>query len=90
MIGVIACVSRIAASVVYAIAPTRAVYFLGPVLDMFSSAGATSLRSMATKLVHSDEIGKLLLGYYLIHYLIMHCDLFTLKVRTSHNILICN
>ncbi|KOB71162.1 Adenylate cyclase, partial [Operophtera brumata] len=48
MIGVIACVSRIGASLVYAVAPTRSVYFLGPVLDMFSSAGATSLRSMAT------------------------------------------
>lgn len=60
VIGVIACVSRIGASVVYAIAPTRSLYFLGPILDMFSSAGATSLRSMATKLVHSDEIGKLL------------------------------
>ncbi|KOB72968.1 Adenylate cyclase [Operophtera brumata] len=60
VIGVIACVSRIAASVVNAIAPTRSVYFLGPVLDMLSSAGATSLRSMASKLVHSDEIGELL------------------------------
>ncbi|KOB66783.1 Adenylate cyclase, partial [Operophtera brumata] len=49
-------VGTIAASVVNAVAPTRSVYFLGPVLDMFSSAGATSLRSMASKLVHSDEI----------------------------------
>ncbi|CAG9795759.1 unnamed protein product [Diatraea saccharalis] len=57
-IGVVACISRIAASVVYALAPNRTVYFLGPVLDMFSSAGATSLRSMATKLVGDDEIGK--------------------------------
>ncbi|KAM3963352.1 lysosomal proton-coupled steroid conjugate and bile acid symporter SLC46A3 [Aphomia sociella] len=58
VIGVIACLSRIAASVVYALAPNRTVYFLGPVLDMFSSAGATSLRSLATKLVNADEIGK--------------------------------
>lgn len=56
-IGVIACLSRTAASVVYALAPTRTVYFLGPLLDMFSSAGATSLRSIATKLVEADEIG---------------------------------
>ncbi|KAI8420169.1 hypothetical protein MSG28_008732 [Choristoneura fumiferana] len=39
-------------------APNRTVYFLGPLLDMFSSAGATSLRSIATKLVHADEVGK--------------------------------
>ncbi|XP_049876745.1 proton-coupled folate transporter-like [Pectinophora gossypiella] len=58
VIGVVACLSRIAASVVYAMAPSRTVYFLGPLLDMFSSAGATSLRSIATKLVNADEIGK--------------------------------
>ncbi|XP_013187731.2 proton-coupled folate transporter [Amyelois transitella] len=58
IIGVVACLSRIAASVVYALAPSRTIYFLGPVLDMFSSAGATSLRSIATKLVNDDEIGK--------------------------------
>ncbi|XP_028169920.1 proton-coupled folate transporter-like isoform X1 [Ostrinia nubilalis] len=58
VIGVVACFSRIAAAVVYALAPDRTIYFLGPVLDMFSSAGATSLRSIATKLVHADEIGK--------------------------------
>ncbi|KPJ05726.1 Proton-coupled folate transporter [Papilio xuthus] len=57
-IGVFACLSRVAASVVYALAPTRTIYFLGPVLDMFSSAGATSLRSLATKLVEADEVGK--------------------------------
>ncbi|XP_050352811.1 uncharacterized protein LOC126775093 [Nymphalis io] len=58
IIGVVACVSRIAASLVYALAPSRTVYFLGPVLDMFSAAGATSLRSIATKLVKADEVGK--------------------------------
>lgn len=58
IIGIVACVSRIAASIVYALAPSRTVYFLGPVLDMFSSAGATSLRSIATKLVKADEVGK--------------------------------
>ncbi|CAH1640273.1 unnamed protein product [Spodoptera littoralis] len=58
IIGVIACLSRIAASVLYAMAPNRTIYFLGPVLDMFSSAGATSLRSIATKLVNADEVGK--------------------------------
>ncbi|KAJ2948496.1 hypothetical protein O0L34_g7746 [Tuta absoluta] len=58
VIGVIACLSRIAASMAYAMAPNRVIYFLGPLLDMFSLAGATSLRSMATKLVHSDETGK--------------------------------
>ncbi|XP_041984600.1 proton-coupled folate transporter-like [Aricia agestis] len=58
IIGVFACVSRIAASVVYAMAPNRTIYYLGPVLDMFSSAGATSLRSIATKLVGADEVGK--------------------------------
>ncbi|CAF4807144.1 unnamed protein product [Pieris macdunnoughi] len=58
IIGIIACVSRVAASVVYAMAPNRTVYFLGPVLDMFSAAAATSLRSIATKLVNADEVGK--------------------------------
>ncbi|XP_026763158.1 proton-coupled folate transporter-like [Galleria mellonella] len=58
VVGVIACLSRIAASVVYALAPNRTIYFLGPVFDMFSSAGSTSLRSIATKLVDADEIGK--------------------------------
>ncbi|XP_047525088.1 proton-coupled folate transporter-like isoform X2 [Pieris napi] len=58
IIGIIACVSRVAASLVYAMAPNRTVYFLGPVLDMFSAAAATSLRSIATKLVNADEVGK--------------------------------
>ncbi|CAK1584524.1 unnamed protein product [Parnassius mnemosyne] len=59
IIGVFACLSRIAASVAYAMAPNRTVYFLGPILDMFSSAGATSLRSIASKLVKADEVGKM-------------------------------
>ncbi|XP_026320850.1 proton-coupled folate transporter-like isoform X2 [Hyposmocoma kahamanoa] len=58
IIGVVACLSRIAACVVYAMAPNRTVYYLGPLLDMFSSAGATSLRSIATKLVNADEIAQ--------------------------------
>lgn len=58
LMGVIACMSRVAASLVYALAPTRTIYFLGPVMDMFSSASTTSLRSIATKLVDADEVGK--------------------------------
>ncbi|GBP09745.1 hypothetical protein EVAR_81035_1 [Eumeta japonica] len=56
VIGVIACASRVCASVLYALAPSRPAYFLGPALDMFSSAAATSLRSIASKLVEEDEI----------------------------------
>ncbi|CAG5049234.1 unnamed protein product [Parnassius apollo] len=59
IIGAFACLSRIAAGVLYAMAPNRTVYFLGPILDMFSSAGATSLRSIATKLIEADEVGKM-------------------------------
>lgn len=66
IIGIVACLSRIAAAVVYAMAPSRTVYFLGPVLDMFSSAGATSLRSIATKLVNNDEVGEYQMVYFFV------------------------
>lgn len=50
--------SKISANVCYGLAPSKTWYFLGPVFDIFGSAGGLVAKSMGTKVVQDDEIGE--------------------------------
>lgn len=58
-IGGLAGVSRIAACFVFAFAPSRPWYYSAPLFNIFSHTGLTAVRSIATKSVPSEEIGKI-------------------------------
>ncbi|KOB65888.1 Adenylate cyclase, partial [Operophtera brumata] len=55
-IGILAGVSRIAASCMFAFAPTREWFYVAPVLNIFSHTGLTAVRSIATKCVPTEEV----------------------------------
>lgn len=57
-IGGLAGLSRIAASFMFAFAPTRQWFYAAPVLNIFSHTGLTAVRSIATKSVPTEEVGK--------------------------------
>nr|CAD7259524.1 unnamed protein product [Timema shepardi] len=59
LIGFIGCVSKITASFVYAFSSAPWMLFVGQVVEMLAGAGGITMRSMASKLVPSDELGKM-------------------------------
>ncbi|XP_058812774.1 tetracycline resistance protein, class A-like [Topomyia yanbarensis] len=58
LIGVMSCMSKILSSFVYAFAVTTWQLYLGPVVEMLNGTSFISMRSIASKLVASDELGK--------------------------------
>ncbi|XP_053685300.1 LOW QUALITY PROTEIN: solute carrier family 46 member 3-like [Sabethes cyaneus] len=58
LIGVMSCMSKILSSFVYAFAITTWQLYLGPVVEMLNGTSFISMRSIASKLVASDELGK--------------------------------
>ncbi|CAG4947124.1 unnamed protein product [Colias eurytheme] len=65
VIGVIATSCKITASIVYGLAPNRNWLFSGPAFDLFGNSGTTVIRSLGTKVVEPDEVGKMcsLIGF---------------------------
>ncbi|XP_045501745.1 proton-coupled folate transporter-like [Colias croceus] len=65
LIGVIATSCKITASIVYGLAPSRNWFFSGPAFDFFGNSGTTVIRSLGTKIVEPDEVGKMcsLIGF---------------------------
>ncbi|XP_038211169.1 proton-coupled folate transporter-like [Zerene cesonia] len=65
LIGVIATSCKIVSSIVYGLAPNRNWFFSGPVFDFFGNSGTTVVRSLGTKIVEPDEVGKMcsLIGF---------------------------
>ncbi|KAG4072853.1 hypothetical protein HA402_002596 [Bradysia odoriphaga] len=57
-IGIMASVSKILSSFIYAFAVTEWQLYLGPLVEIFSGTSFTAMRSIATKLVEKDELGK--------------------------------
>lgn len=62
-IGVIATACKVVSSFVYGFAPTRNWFYTGPAFDFFGNSGVTAIRSLGTKVVHADEVGKTLLSF---------------------------
>ncbi|KAJ0174135.1 hypothetical protein K1T71_010281 [Dendrolimus kikuchii] len=64
-LGMIATACKIVSSFVYGLAPTQAWFFAGPVFDFFGTSGTTAIRSIGTKIVAPDQVGKMcsLIGF---------------------------
>ncbi|XP_004933384.1 proton-coupled folate transporter [Bombyx mori] len=88
LLGIIAATCQTVSSIVYALAPTKAWLFSGPVFNLFGTTGVTATRSLGTKVVDPDKVGKIcsLLGLaeslVLIIYTPIYSKLFTNTVTT--------
>lgn len=58
MIGVMSCVSKILAGFVYAFAATDLIFYLAPIVDIVNGTSFIAMRSIISKLVTPDELGK--------------------------------
>ncbi|XP_014291950.1 probable peptidoglycan muropeptide transporter SLC46, partial [Halyomorpha halys] len=59
MLGLIACSSKIVASLFYAFAKTSTQFYLASLIDMVGGTAVIAMRSIASKLVPSEELGKI-------------------------------
>ncbi|KAI5635114.1 major facilitator superfamily domain-containing protein [Phthorimaea operculella] len=59
IIGIIATASKVAGNYVYALAPTKSWFYSGPIFDIFGNVGTTAIRSLGTKVVEPEEVGKM-------------------------------
>lgn len=58
LIGVMSSMSKILSSFVYAFATTTWQLYIGPIVEILNGTSFISMRSIASKLVSSDELGK--------------------------------
>ncbi|KAJ0174133.1 hypothetical protein K1T71_010279 [Dendrolimus kikuchii] len=58
-VGIIATTCKIVSSIVYGLAPTRGWFYAGPAFDFFGPSGLTAIRSLGTKVVTLEQVGKL-------------------------------
>ncbi|XP_025206750.1 uncharacterized protein LOC112602730 [Melanaphis sacchari] len=58
LIGVMSCMSKILAGFVYAFAPTALIFYLAPLVEIINGTSFIAMRSIISKLVPSDELGK--------------------------------
>ncbi|XP_046999630.1 proton-coupled folate transporter-like isoform X1 [Schistocerca americana] len=59
LIGIISCISKILASFVYAFSIQVWMFYLGPLVDILGGATLICVRSMGSKLVPSEELGRM-------------------------------
>jgi len=59
LIGVMSSMSKILAGFVYAFAKTSFVFYLAPIVDIVNGTSFIAMRSIASKLVPPDELGKI-------------------------------
>ncbi|XP_059060794.1 proton-coupled folate transporter-like [Achroia grisella] len=65
ILGLIATTCKVLGSIVYAFAPNKTWLYAAPVFDIFGNSGVTAIRSLGTKVVDQDSIGKMcsLIGF---------------------------
>ncbi|CAK1584523.1 unnamed protein product [Parnassius mnemosyne] len=65
LIGAIATTCKVMSSFVYSLAPSKAWFYSGPAFDFFGNSGTTAIRSLGTKVVDQDKVGKMcsLIGF---------------------------
>lgn len=63
-IGSLAGTSRIASCFVLAFAPTRQWFYSATIVNVFSHTGLTAVRSITTKVVPVDEVGKIFFLFF--------------------------
>ncbi|KAK9497833.1 hypothetical protein O3M35_003749 [Rhynocoris fuscipes] len=59
MLGAIAATSKIIAGICYAFASTPLIFYIVTLVDMIGGTGVIAMRSIASKLVPSEELGKI-------------------------------
>ncbi|XP_013187759.2 proton-coupled folate transporter [Amyelois transitella] len=65
ILGIIATFSKVIGAFVYAFAPDKTWLYTAAVLDMFGNSGVTAIRSLGTKVVDVNSVGKMcsLIGF---------------------------
>ncbi|CAK1551446.1 unnamed protein product [Leptosia nina] len=65
IIGTISTTSKILGSFFYGLAPTTKWVYFSPILDIFGNSGTAIVRSLGTKVVEPDQVGKMcsLIGF---------------------------
>ncbi|KAM3963222.1 putative peptidoglycan muropeptide transporter SLC46 [Aphomia sociella] len=65
ILGIIATTCKVLGSIVYALAPNKSWLYAAPVFDIFGNSGVTAIRSLGTKVVNEDSIGRMcsLIGF---------------------------
>lgn len=58
LLAAIACFSKVMGSFVYAFAPSKEWLYLGPIVELMGGTAVIAMRSMATKVVDNNEVGK--------------------------------
>jgi len=58
LIGVMSCISKILAGFVYAFASTDIIFYMAPLVEIINGTSFIAMRSIISKLVPSDELGK--------------------------------
>ncbi|KAF2884245.1 hypothetical protein ILUMI_21937 [Ignelater luminosus] len=59
LLGLISSVSKICGCLVYAFAPTSLVFYIGTLVEVFNGTAFIAMRSIISKLVSGDELGKM-------------------------------
>ncbi|XP_041984599.1 proton-coupled folate transporter-like [Aricia agestis] len=59
LLGIIASTSKVTSSFIYGWAPTNFWFYSGPIFDLFGTSGTPVVRSLGTKVVKPEEIGKM-------------------------------
>ncbi|EFA05964.2 lysosomal proton-coupled steroid conjugate and bile acid symporter SLC46A3 [Tribolium castaneum] len=59
VLGMISSTSKIAASLVYAFAPTSTIFYLGAIIEALNGTSFIAMRSIISKLVPPEELGKI-------------------------------
>ncbi|XP_075981113.1 lysosomal proton-coupled steroid conjugate and bile acid symporter SLC46A3-like [Anticarsia gemmatalis] len=87
-IGIIATACKTLSGYAYALAPTRDWLYAAPVFDFFGNSGAIAIRSLGTKVVDQDKVGKIcsLIGFVEtlipVIYIPLYSKLFSNTVET--------
>ncbi|KAJ0180103.1 hypothetical protein K1T71_004694 [Dendrolimus kikuchii] len=59
ILGIISTTSKIASSFVYAFAPNATIFYIGPLVDILNGTSVLAVRSIYSKLVEPNELGKM-------------------------------
>lgn len=59
LLGMISSLSKVASCFVYAFAPTPSIFYLGAIVEMLNGTSFIAMRSIMSKLVPSEELGKI-------------------------------
>ncbi|XP_053602307.1 lysosomal proton-coupled steroid conjugate and bile acid symporter SLC46A3-like isoform X1 [Plodia interpunctella] len=58
ILGIISTLSKIAGSFVYCFAPNEKIFFIAPIVEILNGTSLLAMRSIVSKLVDPDELGK--------------------------------